>query len=138
VWLRPTWNKLPNRSEDSTVTKWFYENDGPTGWLQYDVGSGNAWTVVRYDLSSDNDVPERDPRDWQFLGSNDGTNWSVLDTQTGQTFDSRYLTKQYSIANSAAYRYYRLNITANNGDSTSLQLSELAPVAGTVKMFEAI
>ena len=72
------------------------------------------------------DVPGRDPRDWQFLGSNDGTNWTVLDTQTDETFVSRYLTKQYLIANSTPYRYYRLNITANNGDAVSLQLSELA------------
>ena len=115
-----------NAFDGSTATKWFNENDGPTGWLQYDFGFDNAWTVVRYDLSSANDVPGRDPRDWQLLGSNDGANWTVLDTQTDETFVSRYLTKQYLIVNSAAYRYYRLNITANNGDGVSLQLSELA------------
>lgn len=112
--------------DGSTATKWFNENGGSTGWLQYDFGSGIAWTVVRYDLSSANDVPARDPKDWQFLGSDNGANWTVLDTQTGQTFASRYLTKQYSITNSAAYRYYRLNITANNGDASSIQLSELS------------
>ena len=115
-----------NAFDGSTGTKWFNENDGPTGWLQYDFGPGNAWTVVRYDLSSANDAAGRDPKNWQFLGSNDGVNWTVLDTRTGETFDSRYKTKQYAIVNSTAYRYYRLNITANNGDLVSLQLSELA------------
>lgn len=115
-----------NAFDGSTATKWFNENDGSTGWLQYDFGPGNAWTVVRYDLSSANDVPGRDPKDWQFQGSNNGVNWTVLDTRTDETFASRYLTKQYEIANSTAYRYYRLNITANNSDPVSLQLSELA------------
>ncbi len=115
-----------NAFDGSTATKWFNENGGSTGWLQYDFGLSNAWTVVRYDLSSANDVPGRDPRNWQFLGSDNGTTWTTLDTRTNETFASRYLTKQYAITNNAAYRYYRLNITANNGDASSIQLSELA------------
>ena len=115
-----------NAFDGSTATKWFNENDGSTGWLQYDFGPGNTWTVVRYDLSSANDVQGRDPKDWQFLGSNDGVNWKVLDTRMGEIFESRYQTKTYSANNNAAYRYYRLNITANNGDYMSLQLSELS------------
>lgn len=114
-----------NAFDGSTATKWFNENDGPTGWLQYDFGSGKAWTVVRYDLSSANDVPSRDPKNWQFQGSNNATTWITLDTRTNEIFPSRYLTKQYATANNTAYRYYRLNITANNGDSQSIQLAEL-------------
>jgi hypothetical protein len=115
-----------NAFDGSASTKWFNESGGSTGWLRYDFGSGNAWTVVRYDLTSANDVPARDPKDWQFQGSNNGTSWTTLDTQTGQTFASRYLTKQYAVTNNTAYRYYRLNITANNGDSVNIQLAELA------------
>ncbi|MDH6167804.1 hypothetical protein M2282_002954 [Variovorax boronicumulans] len=33
--------------------------------------------------------------------------------------------KTYAIANPAAYRCYRLDITANNGDSTLTDLAEL-------------
>ncbi|MDH6171017.1 hypothetical protein M2282_006198 [Variovorax boronicumulans] len=33
--------------------------------------------------------------------------------------------KTYAIANPASYRYYRLKITANNGDDTFTDLSEL-------------
>lgn len=41
-------------------------------------------------------------------------------------FDYRLELKAYAISNPASYRYYRLNITANNGDSTLTDLAELA------------
>jgi regulation of enolase protein 1 (concanavalin A-like superfamily) len=93
-------------------------------WLQYDFGAGNAQTIKRYTVTSANDVPTRDPKDWQFQGSNDGSNWATLDTRGNQSFGNRFEAKTYAIASPAAYRYYRLNVTANGGDS-STQLSEL-------------
>ena len=105
-------------------SKWFNNNVAPTGWIQYDFGANNAQTVKRYTISSANDVPARDPKDWQFLGSQDGTTWTTLDTQSGQTFANRYQQNVYPIGNTTAYRYYRLNITANSGEA-GVQLSEL-------------
>lgn len=52
------------------------------------------------------------PRDWTMEGSNDGSSWTVLDTQAGVLFTSGE-TKYFNIASPAAYRYYRLNITAS-------------------------
>lgn len=77
---------------------------------------------MSYGKCQTNDVPERDPCDRQLLGSNDEINWTVLDTQTGQSWESRYLTKQYSVTTAGSYHYYRLNITDNNGDD-DIQLS---------------
>jgi hypothetical protein len=108
-----------------TSTKWFNAGAGTTVWLRYYIG-GPPMTVVRYDLTSANDVPGRDPKNWQFQGSQDGNAWTTLDTRAGETFPSRYQTKQYSISNSTAYAYYRLNITGNNGDASGLQLAEMA------------
>jgi F5/8 type C domain len=108
-----------------TSTKWYNAGAGTIGWLRYYFG-GPQWTVVRYDLTSANDVPGRDPKNWQFQGSQDGNVWATLDTRTGETFPSRYQTKQYPISNNTAYAYYRLNITGNNGDASGLQLAEMA------------
>ena len=45
-------------------------------------------------MTSANDAPERDPRDWTIQGSADGgATWTTVDTRTGQTFDQRYQTK---------------------------------------------
>ena len=111
--------------DSTTATKWFTgASAGPTGWLQYNFGAGVKWVVTRYDLSSANDEPGRDPRDWQFQGSNDGTHWTTLDTQNAQSWESRFLTKQYSVSAPGPYQYYRLNITAGNG-ADDIQLSEM-------------
>ena len=112
-------------SDPGSGSKWFNNNAGTTGWVQYDFGANNAQTVKRYTINSGDDVPGRDPQNWQFQGSQDGSTWTTLDTQSGQTFANRSQQNTYNIGNTTAYRYYRLNITANNGDPSGLQLSEL-------------
>jgi PA14 domain/F5/8 type C domain len=111
-------------------TKWFNGNIGNTGWLQFYFG-GPERVVVRYDLTSANDLPGRDPKNWQFQGSHDGNSWTILDTRSGEIFSSRFQTKPYPISNTVAFAYYRLNVTANNGDASGLQLAELALVLGS-------
>lgn len=105
----------------NSTTQWFYT--GVTGWLQYDLGRTD--TVQRYTVTSSNDKVPRDPKDWQFQGSNDGSTWITLDTQSNQAFAQRYQLKSYTVASPAPYRYYKLNITANNGDTTFTDLAEL-------------
>lgn len=100
-------------------TKWLY--GGVMGWLQYDLG--HTETVLRYTLISA-DVAARDPKDWQFQGSNDGVNWTTLDTQSGQAFALRLQQNSYTVASPGAYRWYRLNVTSNNGDSTLTAVAE--------------
>jgi hypothetical protein len=116
----------PQAFDGTTGTKWYTPTTAP-GWLQYNLGAGHATVVTRYNVSSANDVPQRDPTNWQFQGSNDGTTWTTLDTETGQVFANRYQTNQYSFFNATAFQYYRLYITANAGGSGyGIQLSELS------------
>ncbi len=103
----------------------FWFHGGTTGWLRYDFGADSAQVVKRYTLTSAPLIPERDPKDWQFQGSNDGSAWTTLDTQTDQTFQFRTYQRIFDIGNTTAYRYYRLNVSANNGDGSFLHLSEL-------------
>lgn len=108
--------------DDNPLAAW-QVNNSATGWLQYDFGSQRV--VTNYSLSSPLYNPARDPKAWQLLGSNDGSNWTTLDTQSNQAFPYRILTLHYTVATPAAYRYYRLNITANNGDASHVQVGEL-------------
>ena len=64
------------------ATQWFYSGVG--GWLLYDLGPGHAQVVTRYTVTSSNDLTPRDPKDWQFQGSNDGSTWNTLDTQSNR------------------------------------------------------
>mgnify|MGYP001398823724 FL=1 len=109
-----------NLLDCSAQTKWLVFES--TGWVELELSEPVA--VVRYALTSANDFPGRDPRDWTLSGSQDGQSWTVLDRQTGQDFAERFQTREYDLQNGAAYRYYRLEITANHGDGL-LQLAEL-------------
>jgi len=106
-------------------SKWFSPAAGGIGWLQYQLPTAKA--VVQYTVTSANDAPERDPAAWQFQGSNDGTTWTTLHTQTDQVFAGRQQTNTYAFANTTGYVYYRLNVTAAfGGASFGIQLSEMA------------
>ncbi|SEG88076.1 alpha-1,2-mannosidase, putative [Nonomuraea solani] len=108
-----------NLADSDVNTKWLVFTG--TGWAQYALSEPVA--VVHYALTSANDAPERDPRDWQLQGSQDGQSWTTLDTRTGETFASRLLRKEYRFTNTTAYAHYRLNVT-RVGSGSTLQLAE--------------
>ena len=70
-----------------------------------------------YNLSEDQDAS---PKDFTFEGSSDGSSWVVLDTVTGNgyyTAEGTASQQTFTTSNTTAYKHYRLNVTANNGDS---------------------
>jgi hypothetical protein len=83
----------------------------------------NAQHITSYMLTSANDAPNRDPKNWNIAGSNDGTTWVTLDSRTDEVFASRKLTKTYEFTNSSTYKYYRLNITSI-GSGSLFQMAE--------------
>lgn len=94
---------------------------GTDMWVQLELTEPRAVDI--YSITSGNDAPSRDAKDWTLEGSNDGTTWDVLDTRTNQTWDARNQTKDFLIDNEQPYKFYRLLITANNGSSL-IQISE--------------
>ncbi|MDX6765214.1 MAG: discoidin domain-containing protein [Candidatus Methylacidiphilales bacterium] len=110
--------------DGNASTAWQTSGNANTGWIQYRFAGATTRQVTQYQVTSAADNPARDPRDWRFLGSNDGLNWAVLDTRSGEVFTSRGQTKTYGFTNNLAFAYYRLEITANNGDPSSLHLAD--------------
>jgi hypothetical protein len=92
-----------------------------TFWMQ--LTFPKAQVIGAYTITSGNDAPERDMKDWTLEGSNDGTTWTVLDTRMGATFSGRNMTIRYEFPNTTAYTQYRINLKANNG-SNLIQISE--------------
>lgn len=94
-----------------------------TKFLQFDY-SGDLWIQLEYiepvvagayTMTSANDARERDPKNWNLQGSNDGETWIELDNQVDQEFPNRFQTFTYIFDNHDAYKFYRMNITANAG-----------------------
>lgn len=79
--------------------------------------------VTSYTLYRHNSFPTYMPSAWTFEGSNNGSSWTTLDTQTTQNFNS-VASRQYSFSNSTSYAYYRLVATAGNGGA-QLIISEI-------------
>jgi hypothetical protein len=92
----------------------------PPAWLSYQFAA--AQIVTAYWVFIDNTSPDSRPKDFTFEGSNNGSTWTVLDTQTNQNFltDGNF----YTISNSTAYLYYRINISAC-GTVTQPRIAEL-------------
>jgi hypothetical protein len=118
--------------DQNAGTKWL--DFSSTSWIQY--ASTKTYRVTSYALTSANDEPARDPKDWALLGSNDGVNWTTLDTRTGETFSARFQTKTYTVSSNAAYSSFRLRIDASLYDVGIIQLAELA-ITGTEQSFGA-
>lgn len=111
-------------ADNNSSSKWFAgvtPSAGSPLWAVYNLDS--ALTVNKYSLTSGNDEPSRDPKAWQVLGSSNGTDWTVVDSQSGQSFADRKVTNTYTASNPGSYLYYKLNITENNG-TNSTQLSD--------------
>ncbi|MGI5183257.1 ThuA domain-containing protein [Dactylosporangium sp. CA-152071] len=115
-------------TDGNSGTKWL--TFATTGWVAYQLSTPAA--VNGYALTSANDFPGRDPKDWTLQGSTDGQTWVDLDRRTGQTFAERFQTRRFDITNTTVYPRYRLNIAANSGEP-SIQLADLRLFAGAAE-----
>lgn len=98
-----------------------YLTGGAATWMMWKMD--REFIATYYTLTSGNDAPERDPKNWILEGSNDGENWTELDRQDEVKFNSRFERKIFLINNTTPYSHYRLNVSAYNG-SNLFQLDE--------------
>ncbi|WP_030212736.1 GH92 family glycosyl hydrolase [Streptomyces sp. NRRL WC-3626] len=110
-----------NLFDGESSTKWL--TFAPTGWIEFDLDEPAK--IVKYALTSANDHDERDPVDWTLKGSTDGENWQTLDTRSGESFEERFQTKTYDLAETAEFQHWRLDFTRNNGAGDALQLADI-------------
>ena len=81
--------------------------------VTYDFGEGNETRIRSYRMYYQSLTPsERAPRDWTFSGSNDKENWTTLDARSNVTDWKHPDARTFSFGNVAAFRYYRLSVTA--------------------------
>lgn len=110
---------------DDTPAKWCAKE--AKIWAQYAMPeSGKALVPIAYTVTSANDFPDRDPKSWRLLGSQDGETWTEIDVQQDQSFLSRHFKKLYKIAQPAAFPIYRFEVTENWGNiGTQIEEVEL-------------
>lgn len=101
---------------DNNINTKFLLGGFASCWFQLEFDTPQI--TGAYTITSANDAPERDPKNWTLEGSNNGVDWTVLDTRTNQSFGSRFLTVKYSFSNQQAYKFYRYYVTAVGSGNT--------------------
>ncbi|MFH1853423.1 MAG: discoidin domain-containing protein [Candidatus Neomarinimicrobiota bacterium] len=119
-----------NNTSASSWESW----DSAPQWLQYDFGSDNTKTIVRYRIfSSPAEQNDENPKDWDFKGSINGSSWTTLHSVTGASMapDTWYT---YDFSNSTAYQFYQINITVGNGADwvTIPEMEMMAATSATI------
>lgn len=110
---------------------------------------GKNWNIVMefseahrmkfYCIGNGNDAPNRDPKTWKIEGSNDNTNWTLVDSRdqavtfTQQLLDRGFQNNDndtdwkkfyFAAATPGSYRYYRMTVTSTFGDGL-IQFGEI-------------
>ncbi|WP_282087893.1 T9SS type A sorting domain-containing protein [Aquimarina algiphila] len=120
-------NLFTNGTQNIDWSKWLDNGGVPStsnpSWIQIQLPS--AVVVNKITLTSANDVPDRDPNNFDIQGSNNGTNWTTLNSWSGQTWVNRFERKEFSFTNTTAYTYYRINITKNKANINMTQICEI-------------
>ncbi|WP_270169791.1 discoidin domain-containing protein [Paenibacillus sp. SYP-B4298] len=83
-------------------------------WLRYDFNE--PVKVNRYVLRGYKQN-EQSPSDWTLQGSNDGANWTILDSRTDVNDWSVEPNKQYDITYTTEYHIYRIVFTKVNNNT---------------------
>jgi hypothetical protein len=90
-------------------------------WIQYQFPTSKI--IKAYKIFGYSSGGAESPLSWTLQGSNDGVNFTILDTQTNVSILTGSWTSN-ELANNTLYSYYRLNITANSG-GVNLSIQEI-------------
>lgn len=107
----PAW-----RVFDKVISVWETAAGVPQ-WVSYQFPSTTVISAYALTAGSGTNL-NGCPKTWDFQGSNDGTTWVTLDSQTGQVFTAA-LRKSYVFFNITPYTTYRLYITEIQSGSTT-------------------
>ncbi|MDH6674236.1 hypothetical protein M2277_004928 [Paenibacillus sp. LBL] len=105
--------------------RWYVNTFSSGAWIQYKFDTSKK--VEHYSIVSVNEAlgANRAPKNWTFEASNDGANWVVLDSRTNITWSAAGIELLFNVTqNKGVYQYYKLVISANNGDS-AMEIAEL-------------
>lgn len=104
---------------------WATAQFNTTGWLQMTMVT--ARRVSLYYLCGQTGRPLGSPKNWTFEASDDGEKWTVIDTREHVTgwVDNTWKGFAVPVQNIGLYKMYRLNVTANNGDTNFLTIGAM-------------
>ncbi|MDW9762151.1 hypothetical protein GOB02_21680 [Sinorhizobium meliloti] len=104
------------------------------GFVAYQLPSGSAVVDHYYVTATDGENTISTPINWKIEGSNNGTDWVVLDSRQGESGWAGGETRFYRFSNKTAYSYHRFRWLGVDG-SSGTRIAEIgfnkAPVSQT-------
>lgn len=123
-------------NDNNAGNKWyrgsFNTSPATPNWIGVNFGALSPKTLTGYLISSANDFPGRNPRDWYFQASNDGSTWTTLDTRSNETFSYTGHSRLFTFSNNIQYSQYRLLITE------TAVTNESSIHIGEIEMYEKV
>ncbi len=105
--------------------RWLSSVGNVSGWICYDFGENDRTVINKYRWRTMEADSNAVPGAWQLQGSNDYRNWTILHSGSNNVQRSNTWIGWFSFSNDIAYRYYRMNVSANCGHSTYLVIDEI-------------
>ena len=116
----------PHLAFNQSASSGWCSGGGPPQWLKIDLGEGNGAWLAGYSLTTLSEWSACNPRSWTLAGSNNDTDWTTLATETDVPQAGLAVMTTFSVPiPSAAYRYFRINVTAGYGDFPAIGELEL-------------
>ena len=110
-----------NKNETNPATQ--LSADSP---LSLTFEMDDSYLLESYSFTTANDRPDRDASDWQLYGSNNGTDWTLLDEVFDFVMtDERYATHQFDLDSEQGYGWFRFDFLGTKGETNGFQLAEL-------------
>ncbi len=116
----PAAERIGNLTDNDVATKFLTFNRSVS--VTYAATTG--YVLSSYTLSSANDATDRDPGTWTLSGSNNGVDWTAIDSRSGVTFSNRFQKQSFTVNTGASFSYYKLDMTAVSSSSSILQVAE--------------
>lgn len=125
----PVWKLF---DDDATTKMQDTGHKGANRYARVDFGSGNSEVVRGYSIQANSTYPDYCPTAYKLQGSNNGSTWVDLDTQTGLAWTALQK-RTHAVSNTTAYRYYQWYWTAvgTTGDEAIAVEAELLTLATT-------
>ena len=93
-------------------------------WLMIDLGTQTE--VQYYEIRGRDDVIVSSPLEWSFEGSNDNSNWTVLDLRSEQDSWVQGEHVAFHLLNPQSWRYFRIVANGNPGGYSITCFQEMA------------
>jgi hypothetical protein len=115
-YLASSWYAYKAFDQVDANTSAYVSNNSAVCWIQYYHGSTILINAYNIKPRKDDNLVTRCPNTWTIWGSNDGVVFSTLSTVSGQTWTMN-VAKRFTFTNTTSYSYYRMNVSATNGDN---------------------